>query len=165
VLFEPGRYRPDTRAVVGGQALEERRDVGDIGQAADRVPERGLETVLELGTQAQQVRCPLPPLVDTVDAAVVQLVEQVQRQVRVLTREGIVVDGRPSRQLPGSARQVVQEPRLQRASRTRLRAREVATVGAHWYRTDREVGGVGVGRRGVARDGGGGHGSSSRRSR
>ena len=55
---------------------------------AGGVGERLLEGVLEHGSRRQQSRVPLPPLVDAGDGRVVDLIEDVQRQLQVVVAEG-----------------------------------------------------------------------------
>ena len=79
--------------VVGDHQLAQRASIssgaGGSPGGADELQQLGLEAALELGAQREQRRLPLPPVVDAVEAAVVQLVAAVQREVQIL-----VVDAR-----------------------------------------------------------------------
>jgi hypothetical protein len=80
------------RVVLGLDGAQ--RDVHLLGRhvalgRADRLDQPGLEVRLEASAERQQRRLPLPLLGDAVEAAVVQLVTEVERELEVLVGQRI----------------------------------------------------------------------------
>ena len=101
------------------------RDVHLLGRdaalgRAQRLDQPGLEARLQAAAQRQQRRLPLPLLGDAVEAAVVQLVTEVERELEVLVGQRIGGDRRLGRPHPVRvAHERVEESVGQRAARDR----------------------------------------------
>ena len=122
------------RVVLGLDGAQ--RDVHLLGPdvalgRAQRLDQPGLEARLQPCAQRQQRRLPLPLLGDAVEAAVVQLVTEVERELEVLVGQRVRGDRRLGR--PHAVRvahERVEESVRQRAARDRERRHAPALPGA-----------------------------------
>ena len=93
LALDEGRHRRRVVGAASARAARRRSPSGlrRLARRPDELEQLGLEAALELGAEREQRRLPLPRVVDAVEAAVVQLVAAVQRELEVL---GLDVAGR-----------------------------------------------------------------------
>jgi hypothetical protein len=106
-----GRRVAQQRGQLGGDVA------GRRPRGAERVAHATLEHLLQPSPEGERRRLPLPAVVDLVEAAVVQLVEDVQGEVQVVAGQGVVVDRRRPAEGARRAGQALDHLLAERAAR------------------------------------------------
>ena len=117
------------RGPVGGvEELTEsgrHRGGGDRGKEPDIGPQGRFVPAFEVGGQPDEVRVPLPTVVDPGEAAVVELVDRVEGDVTVVAGERVIIGAGDRAERAGLAGQATEEGLGQRPSGGRRRRRAV----------------------------------------